>query len=96
MLLTSPAPRLAYRLISSQFPPIAIFDKVATARDLTAAFDLSGWTNDPQVRERIDRHDPYDLVFGISNPGIILASFLHVGNNGMLSTGVNTGNKVGH
>lgn len=50
-----PSPRPAYRLIPSQFPPIGLFDAVATAADLAAVMDLVGWTNDRLVADRITR-----------------------------------------
>ena len=49
------APRPAYRLIPSRFPPIGLFDTVATAADLNAVMELVGWTNDRLVTHRIAR-----------------------------------------
>jgi len=51
----TPAPRPAHRLIASQFPPIGLFDTVATAADLAAVMELVGWTNDRLVADRIAR-----------------------------------------
>ena len=51
----APSPRPAHRLIPSKFPPIGLFDTVATAADLTAVLELVGWTNDRLVADRIDR-----------------------------------------
>lgn len=36
----SPAPRPVYRLVRSQFPPLAAFEAVATAADLPAVIEL--------------------------------------------------------
>ncbi|RJG44497.1 RES family NAD+ phosphorylase [Mesorhizobium sp. DCY119] len=74
----SPAPRPAHRLIPSQFPPIGLFDTVATAADLTAVMDLVGWTNDRLVAERIGRLPQSEWVYGRSNASIVMAAFLHV------------------
>ena len=69
------APRPAYRLIPSQFPPIGLFDTVATAADLSAVMDLVGWTNDRLVAERINRLAPQDWVYGVPNASIVMAAF---------------------
>ena len=49
------APRPTWRLIPSRFPPVGLFDTVATAADLEAVMELAGWTNDRLVPERIAR-----------------------------------------
>jgi len=51
----APAPQPTNRLIPSQFPPIGLFDTVATTADLSAVMELVGWTNDRLVAERIGR-----------------------------------------
>jgi hypothetical protein len=79
----APAPAPAHRLIPSQFPPIGLFDKVATAADLAAVMELAGWTNDRLVAERIDRLPRDEWVYGRPNASIIMASFLHVAPGGM-------------
>lgn len=38
--------RGAYRLIPSRYPTVGVFDRVASADDLEAIFELEGWTND--------------------------------------------------
>jgi hypothetical protein len=58
----SPAPQPSHRLIPSQFPPIGLFDTVATASDLEAVMDLAGWTNDRLVAERIGRLPEHEWV----------------------------------
>jgi len=45
----APAPHPAFRLIPSRFPPIGLFDTVATAADLRPVMELEGWTNDRLV-----------------------------------------------
>ena len=79
----APAPEPAYRLIPSQFPPIGLFDTVATAADLAAVMELAGWTNDRLVAERADRLARDEWVYGRPNASIIMASFLHVAPGGM-------------
>ncbi|MDV3252150.1 RES family NAD+ phosphorylase [Devosia sp. BK] len=71
------APAVTYRLIPSQFPPIGLFETVASADDLEAVMELSGWTNDRLVTERIARLPKADLVFGRPNASIVMAAFLH-------------------
>jgi hypothetical protein len=74
----APAPRPAHRLIPSQFPPIGLFDTVATAADLAAVMELVGWTNDRLVAERIDRLPHGEWVHGVPHASIVMAAFLHV------------------
>lgn len=85
------APRPAHRLIPSQFPPIGLFDTVATAADLGAAMELAGWTNDRLVAERIARLPRSEWVYGRSNSSIVMASFLHVALGGMRFNGPDLG-----
>lgn len=71
------APHPSYRLIPSQFPPIGLFDTVATAADLDAVMELSGWTNDRLVKERVARLPEAERVYGRANSSIVMAAFLH-------------------
>lgn len=87
----SPAPRPAHRLIPSQFPPIGLFDTVATAADLAAVMELVGWTNDRLVGERIARLPQHEWVFGVANASIVMAAFLHVAPSGMRFNGPELG-----
>ncbi|MGH7015356.1 MAG: RES family NAD+ phosphorylase [Stellaceae bacterium] len=79
----TPAPRPSHRLIPSRFPPIGLFDTVATAADLAAVMELVGWTNDRLVTERIARLPQEEWVYGIPNSSIVMAAFLHVSPMGM-------------
>ena len=79
----APSPRPTHRLIPSRFPPIGLFDTVATAADLRAVLDLVGWTNDRLVAERIARLTEADWVYGRPNASVIMAGFLHVAPGGM-------------
>ena len=74
----SPAPQPTYRLIPSRFPPIGLFDTVATAADLEAVMELAGWTNDRLLAERLQRLPREEWVFGRPNSSIVMATFLHV------------------
>lgn len=77
------APYPTYRLIPSQFPPIGLFDTVATPADLSAVMDLVGWTNDRLVAARIARLPQQEWVYGRPNASIVMAAFLHVSPAGM-------------
>ncbi len=85
------APRPSHRLIPSQFPPIGVFDTVATAADLAPVFELVGWTNDRLVAERIARLPRGEWVHGRPNASIVMAAFLHVAPGGMRFNGPDLG-----
>lgn len=85
------APSPAYRLIPSRFPPVGLFDSVATAADLEAVMELAGWTNDRLVAERIARLPRSEWVYGRANASTIMASFLHVSPSGMRFNGPELG-----
>ena len=78
-------------MIPSQFPPIGLFDTVATAADLPAVMDLAGWTNDRLVVDRIDRLPQSEWVYGVRNASIVMAAFLHVASGGMRFNGPELG-----
>jgi hypothetical protein len=75
----APAPQPTQRLIPSRFPPIGLFDTIATAADLEAVMELAGWTNDRLVAERIARLPQTEWEYGRPNASIVMAAFLHVG-----------------
>jgi hypothetical protein len=87
----SAAPRPAHRLIPSRFPPIGVFDTVATAADLVAVMELVGWTNDRLVAERVARLPQEEWVYGIPNASIVMAAFLHVTPMGLRFNGPELG-----
>jgi hypothetical protein len=87
----APSPRPAHRLIPSQFPPVGLFDTVATAADLAAVMELVGWTNDRLVADRIDRLPQREWVYGAPNASIVMAAFLHVVPGGMRFNGPELG-----
>ena len=87
----APAPQPVHRLIPSRFPPIGLFDTVATAADLAAVMELAGWTNDRLVAERIARLPQAEWVYGRPNASIVMAAFLHVGPGGSRFNGIDLG-----
>ena len=89
--LYADAPRPAHRLIPSRFPPIGLFDTVATAADLSAVMELVGWTNDRLVAHRLGRLHQTEWVYGRPNASIVMASFLHVSPMGMRFNGPELG-----
>lgn len=87
----APAPQPTIRLIPSRFPPIGLFDTVATAADLDAVMDLAGWTNDRLVADRIARLPRDEWVYGRPNASVVMAAFLHVAPGGMRFNGPDLG-----
>lgn len=85
------APHPAYRLIPSRFPPIGLFDTVATAADLEAVMELAGWTNDRLVADRIARLPRAEWVYGRANASIVMGSFLHAAPSGARFNGPDLG-----
>lgn len=85
------APRPTFRLIPSRFPPIGLFDTIATTADAAAVMELAGWTNDRLVADRIARLPEADWVYGRANASVIMASFLHVAPGGMRFNGPDLG-----
>lgn len=85
------APKPCHRLIPSQFPPIGLFDTVATPADLAAVMELAGWTNDRLVAERLARLPETEWVHGRANASVVMAAFLHVAPGGMRFNGPDLG-----
>lgn len=78
----------AYRLISSAFPPISVFEDVLDPADLDLAFVIEGLTNErlldeAGVLQRVPVHDR------ISGPGAspVMAAFTHIGAVNRFSNG---------
>ena len=72
-----------FRVISSRFPPIHLFERVASAEDWDALYWLESLTN-PRLRDEVGEIDlvpPEDRVFG---PGtsVIMAAFTHLNPEG--------------
>ncbi len=73
----------AWRIIPSRFPPIQLFERVATPEDLEAVFAVEALTN-PRLRDEagdISLVPPEDRVTG---PGasVIMAAFTHLNPEG--------------
>jgi hypothetical protein len=75
---------LAYRLVNSKFPPIALFDDVADAKDFEALFQLQSLTN-PRLQNEIGRLELVardEIPFGITGCAYATAPFTHVNPEG--------------
>src|SRR3989338_8866564 len=72
--------RQAYRLVSSSFPPISIFEDVLDPADLEQAYLIEGLTND-RLREEAGLLSHVATEDRISGPGSspLMAAFTHVG-----------------
>lgn len=81
MVSTSPIEWLpCYRIVASRFPPVGLFDRVATEADMEMVFELESLTN-PRVRQEMGELSlvhPDERVYG---PGStpIMAAFTHLG-----------------
>src|SRR4029453_14276646 len=75
--------RPSHRLVSSRFPPVGLFDRVADVRDLDAVYALESLTNDRMREEAGDLRlvPPNDRIAG---PGTtpIMAAFTHLNPEG--------------
>ncbi|MDF2980556.1 MAG: hypothetical protein K0Q69_328 [Devosia sp.] len=89
--MQAPAPQPSHRLIPSRFPPIGLFDTVATTADAEAVMELAGWTNDRLVRQRLARLPQHEWVFGRANSSIVMAAFLHAAPGGSRFNGPDLG-----
>ncbi len=72
-----------FRVISSRFPPIHLFERVSAPEDWEALYWLESLTN-PRLRDEVGEIDlvpPEDRVFG---PGasVIMAAFTHINPDG--------------
>ena len=72
-----------YRIISSRFPPVSLFDRITDPQDLEAVFTIEAMTNDRLRQEvgDISLVPPQDRAVG---PGStpIMAAFTHVNPDG--------------
>lgn len=70
--------RKCYRIIPSRFPPIDLFERVASPDDLAAVHELESLTND-RLREQLGEIrviPPADRVAG-PGAGYVMAAFMH-------------------
>lgn len=68
-----------HRLIPSRYPPVGVFDDVATADDLAAVLELEGWTNDRISVELGALHmlPKEEWAVGTPNATVVMAAFCH-------------------
>ena len=75
--------RPCYRIISSRFPPVGIYDRVARPEDLEAVFAVENLTN-PRVRQELGEIDlvaPDERVVG-EGATPVMAAFTHLNPEG--------------
>lgn len=75
--------RPSHRLVSSRFPPVGLFDRVARPEDLQAVLELETMTND-RVRDEVGQIALVAPEERISGPGTtpIMAAFTHLNPEG--------------
>lgn len=71
--------RTTHRLIATRYPSEGILDRVTSADDLDAVFELEGWTNDRIATElgillRVPRDE---WVVGVPLASVVMAAFCH-------------------
>ena len=74
----------AYRLVNSKFPPIAIFDDVASADEFESLYALQALTNPRLANQagRLELIPRADIPFGIPGCSYAAAPFTHVNPDG--------------
>ena len=74
----------AYRLVNSKFPPIAIFDDVASADEFESLYALQAITNPRLANQagRLELIPRADIPFGIPGCSYAAAPFTHVNPDG--------------
>ena len=73
-----------HRLVPSRFPPVGVFDRVASPADAIAAMELESLTND-RVRIALERSAVLpegEWVVGVPGATIVMAAFLHAAPGG--------------
>ncbi|MDQ3289335.1 MAG: RES family NAD+ phosphorylase [Pseudomonadota bacterium] len=75
--------RPGYRIVSSRFPPIGVFDDIASPADIDALFELEGRTN-PRIREQLGQIQLIPAERRVSGPGTtpVMAAFTHLNRDG--------------
>ena len=73
----------AYRIVSSRFPPVGVFDDIADAADLEALYELESMTS-PRLREELGAIELIPAQRRIAGPGTtpIMAAFTHLNPEG--------------
>ena len=75
--------RPCWRLVSSRFPPVGLFDRVAVPEDLDIVLEIEGLTND-RLRDEAGDITRVPLDEQVSGPGTtpIMAAFTHLNPEG--------------
>jgi hypothetical protein len=75
--------RPCYRIISSRFPPVGVYDRVARPEDLEAVFAVENLTN-PRVRQELGQIDLVPAEERVVGEGAtpIMAAFTHLNPEG--------------
>lgn len=70
--------RPSYRIVSSRFPTVGVFDAIADAADLDALYAIEALTN-PRLREELGQIDLVPRARRITGPGTtpVMAAFAH-------------------
>ncbi|HWH40465.1 MAG TPA: RES family NAD+ phosphorylase [Usitatibacter sp.] len=75
--------RPSYRLVPSRFPPVGLFDRVASPEDLEFVLAAEGLTND-RLRDEVGEIHLVPPAERVSGPGTtpIMAAFTHINREG--------------
>lgn len=75
--------RPSYRLVPSRFPPVSLFDDVATADELDAVYAVQALTN-PRLRQALGEIDLVPRDERVVGPGStpVMAAFTYLNRNG--------------
>lgn len=73
----------AYRIVSSRFPPVGIFDRIAAPDDLDAIYAIEALTN-PRLRQELGELSIVPRERRINGPGStpVMAAFTHLSPEG--------------
>ncbi|WP_066336120.1 RES family NAD+ phosphorylase [Azohydromonas lata] len=79
----APPWRPSYRLVPSRFPPVSLFDDVATADELDAVYAVQALTN-PRLRQELGEIDLVPREERVVGPGStpVMAAFTYLNRNG--------------
>jgi len=73
----------AYRIVPSRFPPVGVFDRIATPADLEALYAIEAMTN-PRLRDELGDLRLVPKERRVSGPGTtpVMAAFTHLNPEG--------------
>jgi hypothetical protein len=76
--------RRTCRLVPSRYPPVGLFDRIASPDDLTAIIELEGWTNDRVSGELglLTNIARGEWVLGRPMATVVMAPFCHLAEGG--------------